>query len=493
MLITLGALSYTFDIVLKNILMTQVEEEMNLEISHLRSTLQKESMDINREFKEIGKQFSVVIAQRPIGIIYMSSMSSRETEDVIEDYWNNIYEEEYSIDENQVEGYWEEAYKNGYYVKQGRVKEVEGEHFTSGNFHVELLLLPENNYFPDNSYMFLIKDISYVERFSLSIKVLLLILMVSLGVFHLFMINYVLDEVLRAIKDLNRFAGRMARGRNIDFSRRYEIRYGNKEVDTLIETFNSFINKIDETFSNMEEFSSNVSHELKTPIASMRSMIEVDLVQSRSAEEYRETMLRILEETEWMNNLIKELLSLTKNPDGLAKKFKPVKIAKLGNEICDLMELMALDSGMKLFWNFDEVEDCYVMCDSGSMKQVMMNLINNAIKYNTDEGWISVIGKSIDNRIVISIRDSGIGIKEENISKLTERFFREDNVRTHKKSGAGLGLSIVNHIIKAHGGSLKVESKIDQGSVFSIDLLCIDTKEAIKVLENMEKDRKKED
>jgi len=435
--------------------MKEVEREMEEEINLLTETLQRDIPDVDRQLHEMSKLFSIVVVEPSKGVIYMTTFDFQKTWGVLRGYIGE------NFGTSQLDKLSKEEVRK--VIKENR-------YYSYSNEHMLMVPLSKNNFFPDGSYLGLTKDISYLENIKYTINLMLLIVLFVLTGVQILLVNYAMDKVLGALRELNKFTGGLYKEEVSDLSQRFTKRYGNREVDKLIVTLNNLIENVEINIEKMEEFSSNVSHELKTPIASMKSMIEIELVQERSAKDYEETLLKILEEINWLDGMIKELLNLTQNPESLKRLFKPVNLAHVGNDICDIMEMIAMESGVDLSWNFDDIKDLTVIGDGGSLKQVIMNIVNNSIKYNRENGWIKVRGEVLENTVKIVVEDCGIGIKKENIDRITDRFFREDNVRTHKKSGVGLGLAIVKHILEVHKGYLEISSELGRGSTFKICL-----------------------
>lgn len=454
-LVTLIFVSTLINYSIQHLVMREVRREMTEEVSIFKEVLQRDSVDIDRELQEMAKLFSIVIVEYPKGITYASAFDFPKSRRIVNEYFRTNFGDRgmKSAAQNEIER-----------------KIVSERYFTMEDSYMMIGKLPKNDFFPPGSYIGIIKDISYLKEIKYTINIILGVILLGLMGLQIFLVNYAMERVLGALRELNDFTGNLYRKDGSNLSQRFSKRYGNKEVDKLIVTLNKLIENIETNIKTIEEFSSNVSHELKTPMASMKSMIEIDLVQERSTEEYKETLIKILEEINWMNGMIKELLNLTSNPENLKKSFKELDLQHLGNDICDIMEMIAMESEIDLTWDFEAIKDVKVVGDGGSIKQVIMNLINNSIKYNVDKGWIKVWGENRGNIVKIVIEDCGIGIKKENIERITERFFREDNVRTHKKSGVGLGLAIVKHILEIHSGYLEIESTLGKGSKFKICL-----------------------
>jgi len=448
-------MSFVLNYSIQHLVMGEVEKEMEGEMALLKTTLQLDTVDIDREFHEMSKLFSLVVIEQSRGITYISAFDFRRTKNMIGQYMDDFFNVD-TFDELTEEKLDDVVNSKRFY--------------TYNNSHMLISTLPENEFFPKGSYLGLIKDISYLRNIKRTINVIIVVIFITLVAVQICLVNFAMERVLGALRELNEFTGNLYKKEGTDLSLRFNKRYGNIEVDKLIVTLNTLVENIESNIKRMEEFSSNVSHELKTPMASMKSMIEIELAQERTAEDYEEALIKILEEINWMNGMIKELLNLTRNPDSLKKSFKRVEIARVGEEICDIMEMIAMESGIDISWDFSMIDGVNIIGDAGSLKQVMMNLINNSIKYNVDNGWIKVRGEQSEDIVKFIIEDCGIGIKSENIGRITERFFREDNVRTHKKSGVGLGLAIVKHILEVHRGYLEISSEEGRGSIFKVCL-----------------------
>ena len=425
-------------------------------IGFLKEALQRDAIDIDRELYEMSKSFSIIVLEYPGRVVYMSSTDFKET-------WKLL---KYYTDQNATINH-----KLGNVDKKGMDKVIEeNKYYNYKNKHLLLTPLPKNDFFPTGDYLGIVKDVTYLQGLKYTVNIMLLIVLCGLMGIQLLLINYALNRVFGALRELNDFAGGLYKKEGSDLSQRFNKSYGNREVDKLIVTLNQLVENVEVNIEKIEEFSSNVSHELKTPMASMKSMIEIELTKERSAEDYKETLIKVLEEINWMNGLIKELLNLTRNPESLKRLFKPLKLYDTCSDICEIMEMMASEANVELSWDFSRIENISIIGDSGSLKQVIMNIISNALKYNRDDGWIKVWGEDCGDTLKIVVQDCGIGIKKENLERITNRFFREDNVRTHKKSGVGLGLAIVKHILEIHKGSLEISSELGKGSIFKICL-----------------------
>ncbi len=317
------------------------------------------------------------------------------------------------------------------------------------------------------SYVYaLIRDISDINLY-LSWLTITFAMMIFLAIiWNYYNTNNVVDNLLMGIDEITKSTNDI-KVKNL--SERIETKCTNKSIANLIFTLNSMLDRVENSFIQISEFTDNVSHELKTPIMSIKSMIEVELSSERSIEEYQDDLGKVLDEVNWLNNIIQKLLIFTKNPEALKEHFRPVNIEKMTMELCEFMEVLTLEKEITLRCELKDHQR-EVLGDESLLRDVFLNIISNSIKYNKVGGEINITSFVAQDKIGIRISDTGIGIKENNLNKITERFFREDKVRTTKKSGSGLGLSIVSHLVEVHKGTLEIESTEGVGSVFTVYL-----------------------
>ncbi|MBL1227013.1 cell wall metabolism sensor histidine kinase WalK [Enterococcus sp. BWR-S5] len=221
------------------------------------------------------------------------------------------------------------------------------------------------------------------------------------------------------------------------------------------------------------EFVSNVSHELRTPLTSMRSYIEALNEGAWQNPEVAPDFLRVtLEETDRMIRMINDLLNLSRMDSGNSElQLEYVNFNELINFVLDRFDMM-VESNDKKFTIRREFtkRDLWVELDPDKIIQVLDNIMNNAIKYSPDGGEIICRLLETHSNVVFSISDNGLGIPKKDINKVFERFYRVDKARAREQGGTGLGLAISREVIKAHNGSIWVESKEGQGSTFYISL-----------------------
>lgn len=218
-----------------------------------------------------------------------------------------------------------------------------------------------------------------------------------------------------------------------------------------------------------QEFFSNVSHELKTPITSIQGFAEL-LENGMITEEERkkEFLRRIKRETQNMTNLINDILMISRlETKTVDENIAPTKIKPIVEEVLATLEPIAEQSGIKVSSSCEEV---VMNANAQQIHQLLNNLILNAIKYNREEGSVSVTVKQEKNQLFLNVSDTGIGIPPDSQQRVFERFFRVDKGRSRKMGGTGLGLSIVKHIVQFYNGTVSLESEVSKGTSITIRL-----------------------
>lgn len=271
---------------------------------------------------------------------------------------------------------------------------------------------------------------------------------------------------LRPVNDITTTA-RLITAKNLD--KKIEVANPNDEVGMLAETINDMISRLNSSFGQMNQFSSDVSHELRTPLTILRGEMEVALRSQRTAEEYREVITSGLEEVERMSLMVEELLLLSKAEHGeLRLNISIVPLHSLLESSFD--NAMALARGRGVDIAMQGKEGVSVQGDKMRLARVLLNLVDNAVKYTPKGGRVILSLAKEGDEAYISIKDTGIGISKEDQEKIFERFYRVDKSRSREVGGTGLGLAICKRIVEAHGGRISVESEIGKGSTFTVIL-----------------------
>ena len=239
-------------------------------------------------------------------------------------------------------------------------------------------------------------------------------------------------------------------------------------MDDLIGTINEMIARLESSFQRMAEFTADASHELKTPLCALRGEAELLLSKERPAGEYQEGLAHFVERFDHLNQMINDLIQLSKfDATQVELKTDVLRLDLLIKDLCHLFQVLAEQKNIAL--EMGTVEEVTVTGDKVRLQQLFTNLIDNAIKY-TPKGFIRVtVGKNQEVALV-KIKDTGRGIPREEQEKIFKRFYCVDKSRSRETGGVGLGLSIAEWIVHAHQGRIEVDSELGRGSTFTVYL-----------------------
>ena len=240
------------------------------------------------------------------------------------------------------------------------------------------------------------------------------------------------------------------------------------ELQRLSETLNGMLERLEQAFRRITQFTADASHELRTPVALMRTRAEIVLRRSRSEEEYRETLRQILEDLQRTSALIENLMLLARADSGAAALERArLDLSESVNEAC--LEGRALAEAKQIDLQLELPESpVWVYGDAHSLRRLFLILLDNAVKYTPPQGRITVSLRAADGCALAQVRDTGIGIAAGDLPHVFERFFRADRARSRQTGGAGLGLAIGKWIAEAHGGTVEAQSRPGEGSVFQV-------------------------
>ena len=247
------------------------------------------------------------------------------------------------------------------------------------------------------------------------------------------------------------------------------------ELQRLSDTLNEMLDRIESAFLRVTQFTADASHELRTPVSLIRTEAELALRRSRAEAEYKESLRHILLEAERTTALIEQLLSLARADSGRETlNLQPVDLRETLRSVVDGWQQVATIRDLQFSESLDvpdhDAADFFVMGDETLLRRLADILLDNAFKYTPSPGSVHLTLESKGESAVITVRDSGIGIAEEDQSKIFERFYRVDKARSRAQGGAGLGLAIAQWIVAQHRGSIGVESRPGQGAAFRVEL-----------------------
>ena len=270
----------------------------------------------------------------------------------------------------------------------------------------------------------------------------------------------------RPVKALTQTIRRMGKG---DLSARVNVRTSG-ELRELAESYNAMAEQIEHLDKSRSQFVANASHELKTPLATMKLLLENMLYQPDMPQELRtEFMQDINHEIDRLSGIITDLLTLTQmDSHSSPLRVTKVDLSALTEETVHTLQIAAEKKGQTL--TADIAPGITLDGDSGKLMQIFYNLTDNAIKYTPENGHIAVRLAQSGANVLFAVTDDGIGIPEEDQKHIFERFYRVDKARSRATGGTGLGLSIVRQLAAMHGGTVSVSSQPGQGATFTVTL-----------------------
>lgn len=302
-------------------------------------------------------------------------------------------------------------------------------------------------------------DLQALRRI-LAIALPLLILVAGFG-------GYLLTR--RGLAPLGAMASQARRISSQNLDSRLEIGRAAEELSMLSDSFNELLARLDQSFDSMRRFVQDASHEIRTPLAVIRGEADVALSRDRTAIEYREALVMVQQESQRLSRLVDDLLNLARADAGRVQlRIEQLYLNDLLAECCRSVQPIAAAREIGLECHC--AEDVPFRGDEGLLRRMVINLLDNAVRYTPAGGKVSAALEAEGPGVRIRIADTGVGISAEAATHVFERFYRADESRSRRQDGFGLGLSIVKWIAESHHGAVELTSQPGEGSTFTVHL-----------------------
>ncbi len=352
-----------------------------------------------------------------------------------------------------------------------------------GNTPLRIVTFPVSG---DNHITKIVQVASSLEDVEDALNTLLIILIIAVPLALLIASlggQFLANKALKPVDQITQTA-RMITSQNLN--QRIEPLKVKDEISRLIDTFNEMISRLDRSFRQVKQFSTDASHELKTPLTILKGEVEVALRKERECQEYEQILKSNLEEINRMSQIVEDLLLLSRADSGEIRLNKEdMNLTEIVAEVVAQVSILAQSKHLRIETS-NHHEEINIFGDPLRIRELFLNLIENGIKYTEEGGSIHVHltkdaflqhGAAASRpeakqaqiaKIIVS--DTGIGIAKEDQERIFDRFFRADKARSREQGGSGLGLSICKWIVEAHRGEIKVESELGKGSSFIVKI-----------------------
>ncbi len=303
------------------------------------------------------------------------------------------------------------------------------------------------------------------EKILSRFKQLLIVVVLPLFILSALIGWFLARHALKGVERVTITAEKISRGA---YDQRVQIKRNTIEIEKLASTFNAMLDRIQALIKGMKEVTDNVAHDLRSPLTRIRGQAEMAVVRKDSLADYRIMAANTVEECDHLIDMINTMLDITEAEAGFGNtERETIAMKNLILSACDLFEPIAKEKEIKLKPVLPNNE-LYYQGDRHKLQRLVTNLIENGIKYNRSGGTVIVTLAKEDKHLQISVKDTGTGISEQDLPKIFNRFYRCDISRT--EPGSGLGLSLAKAIAQSSGGDIFVKSKINQGSLFTVQL-----------------------
>jgi heavy metal sensor kinase len=280
------------------------------------------------------------------------------------------------------------------------------------------------------------------------------------------------DEIIQTARSIG--------GQNL--SSRLPVPLPRDELRRLTETLNEMLGRIESSMKRVTQFTADASHELRTPLALMRTTAEVALRRPRTERDYREVLEGVVTTSGEMTVLLSSLLQMARADAGAEiLRFRRVDLIRCLRKVREQGAVLGEAKEIRVAGNFAE-EPVWIEADAEAIERLFLIFIDNAVKYSPPGGEIRLRYRKTDDAAVVEIQDTGIGVSDEDLPHIFDRFYKADPARCREQGSVGLGLSIANWIVDKHGGAIRVQSAPGVGSVFQVHLPFATRNEAIQHL-----------
>jgi len=303
-----------------------------------------------------------------------------------------------------------------------------------------------------------------LDNFEIFNRVLSRALLISMGaaLTSLIVLAILTSTLFQPLEDIASVARQITRAD--DLSRRVPHSSRTDEIGDLARAFNQTLERLDRLFRSQQRFLADVSHELRTPLTSVRGNLDL---MSRFGRYDEESMAVIQDEMERMSRLLGDLLLLARaDTGGLPLRHEPVELDNVLFEV--YRQVSRIESSVAV--ELTDVDQVVILGDEDRLKQLILNLVDNGIKYSPAGGTVRLSLAKDERWSYLTVSDTGIGIPPEDLPHIFDRFYRVDKARSRAQGGSGLGLAIVKWVVQAHGGQIKVDSVVGQGTTFLVTL-----------------------
>lgn len=360
------------------------------------------------------------------------------------------------------------------YWKDIGVRRIAIERLLSGSSHVfETIVIPERKHKVRILYSMIgpgiilqlgqsmenyFRFIEAFKRIFITTMSLLIVLAAGVGWF-------MARRAVSGVEAVTRTARNISEGA---LEKRVPVKTRGDEIDQLATTFNQMLDRIQRLVASIKEMSDNIAHDLRSPITRIRGIAEVTLSTGKSVAEYENMAASTIEECDRLLDMINTMLLISETEAGVDRLTREeMDISGLVRDACELFEPTAGDKGVRMSCNVPDA--CRIFGDIRMVQRMLANLLDNAIKYTPSAGTVAVsVHEDEGQQVVVSVKDTGIGISPDALPHIFERFYRCDQSRS--QAGIGLGLSLAGAIAQAHGGGITVISNPNQGSTFTVTL-----------------------